>query len=51
VILTTSGGGTYNASAVFANVNGLVATGNVEVAGFKVGESPASRSVWAATRA
>lgn len=35
--LLTRGGPTYTVRAVFANVNGLVTTGNVEVAGFNVG--------------
>ncbi len=38
VIFATGGGPTYTLHAVFANVNGLVTTGSVEVAGFKVGE-------------
>jgi phospholipid/cholesterol/gamma-HCH transport system substrate-binding protein len=38
LIIASSGGSTYTLHAVFANVNGLVSTGNVEVAGFKVGE-------------
>ena len=35
--VVTGGGPTYTVHAVFANVNGLVTTGNVEVAGFNVG--------------
>jgi ABC-type transporter Mla subunit MlaD len=35
--VATRGAGTYTLRAVFDNVNGLVASGNVEVAGFKVG--------------
>jgi ABC-type transporter Mla subunit MlaD len=38
LVVRASGGGTYTLRAVFANVNGLVTTGNVEVAGFNVGE-------------
>jgi len=38
VLVLRTGGSTYTLHAVFANVNGLVSTGNVEVAGFKVGE-------------
>jgi phospholipid/cholesterol/gamma-HCH transport system substrate-binding protein len=38
VIIGMGGGQTYTLHAVFANVNGLVTTGHVEVAGFKVGE-------------
>ena len=38
LIIASGGGSTYTLHAVFANVNGLVSTGNVEVAGFKVGE-------------
>lgn len=38
VLVLTAGGGTYTLKATFANVNGLVTTGKVEVAGFKVGE-------------
>jgi phospholipid/cholesterol/gamma-HCH transport system substrate-binding protein len=38
VLVLRAGGSTYTLRAVFANVNGLVSTGNVEVAGFKVGE-------------
>jgi phospholipid/cholesterol/gamma-HCH transport system substrate-binding protein len=38
VLVLRAGGSTYTLHAVFANVNGLVSTGNVEVAGFKVGE-------------
>jgi phospholipid/cholesterol/gamma-HCH transport system substrate-binding protein len=38
LIWVNSGGPTYTVDAVFANVNGLVDTGNVEVAGFNVGE-------------
>jgi phospholipid/cholesterol/gamma-HCH transport system substrate-binding protein len=38
LVLVTAGGPTYTLHAVFANVNGLVRTGNVEVAGFNVGE-------------
>jgi phospholipid/cholesterol/gamma-HCH transport system substrate-binding protein len=38
VVLASGGGPTYTLHAQFANVNGLVTTGNVEVAGFKVGE-------------
>jgi ABC-type transporter Mla subunit MlaD len=38
IVVLESGGPTYTLRAVFANVNGLVTTGNVEVAGFKVGE-------------
>jgi phospholipid/cholesterol/gamma-HCH transport system substrate-binding protein len=36
-VLSGGGGGSYSADAVFANVNGLVDTGNVEVAGLTVG--------------
>lgn len=38
VIVLSAGGSTYTLHAVFANVNGLVSSGSVEVAGFKVGE-------------
>jgi phospholipid/cholesterol/gamma-HCH transport system substrate-binding protein len=38
LVLTTAGGPTYTLHALFANVNGLVKTGNIQVAGFKVGE-------------
>jgi phospholipid/cholesterol/gamma-HCH transport system substrate-binding protein len=38
VIIGTRGGPTYTLRARFANVNGLVDTGHVEVAGFTVGE-------------
>lgn len=38
VIFATGGGPTYTLHAYFQNVNGLVTTGSVEVAGFKVGE-------------
>jgi phospholipid/cholesterol/gamma-HCH transport system substrate-binding protein len=38
VIWANAGGPTYTVHAVFGNVNGLVDTGNVEVAGFDVGE-------------
>jgi phospholipid/cholesterol/gamma-HCH transport system substrate-binding protein len=38
LILTSGSAATYTAKATFANVNGLVRTGNVEVAGFKIGD-------------
>ncbi len=38
LVVATRGGPTYTLHAVFANVNGLVKSGSVEVAGFKVGE-------------
>jgi phospholipid/cholesterol/gamma-HCH transport system substrate-binding protein len=38
LVIVTRGGPTYTLHAVFANVNGLVKTGRVEVAGFQVGE-------------
>ena len=38
LIIRSGGGATYTLKAVFANVNGLVSTGHVEVAGFNVGE-------------
>jgi phospholipid/cholesterol/gamma-HCH transport system substrate-binding protein len=38
LVVLRAGGSTYTLHAVFANVNGLVSTGNVEVAGLKVGE-------------
>jgi phospholipid/cholesterol/gamma-HCH transport system substrate-binding protein len=38
LVVGTRGGATYTLHAVFGNVNGLVKTGSVEVAGFKVGE-------------
>jgi phospholipid/cholesterol/gamma-HCH transport system substrate-binding protein len=38
VMIASGGGSTYTLRAVFANVNGLVTTGNVDAAGFKVGE-------------
>jgi phospholipid/cholesterol/gamma-HCH transport system substrate-binding protein len=38
VVVLTRGGPTYTVHAIFANVNGLVTTGHVEVAGFNVGE-------------
>jgi phospholipid/cholesterol/gamma-HCH transport system substrate-binding protein len=37
LVVATRGGPTYTVHAVFENVNGLVTTGNVEVAGFDVG--------------
>lgn len=37
-LIVGSGGPTYTLHAYLASVNGLVSTGNVEVAGFKVGE-------------
>ena len=38
VLIVRGGGSVYTAYAEFDNVNGLVATGDVVVAGFKVGE-------------
>jgi phospholipid/cholesterol/gamma-HCH transport system substrate-binding protein len=38
LVIGSTGGSTYTLHAVFANVNGLVTTGHVEVAGFNVGE-------------
>jgi phospholipid/cholesterol/gamma-HCH transport system substrate-binding protein len=38
LVIGSGGGSTYTLHAVFSDVNGLVSTGDVEVAGFKVGE-------------
>ncbi|MHB8690339.1 MAG: MlaD family protein [Solirubrobacteraceae bacterium] len=38
LLIANQGAGTYTLHAYFDSVNGLVDTGNVEVAGFKVGE-------------
>jgi phospholipid/cholesterol/gamma-HCH transport system substrate-binding protein len=37
LVIASRGGPTYTVHALFANVNGLVTTGDVEVAGFNVG--------------